>query len=138
MNVTWIYAVLPLIAWFCSGVLKFAINYARFGAEARERIGNGGFPSTHTTVVSSAVMLIGFKEGFNTPLFSLGLAFLMITIIDATGVRRAVGDHAQHLNRLIKPSQQKKLRESQGHTKWEALGGLALGALLGYIGAWIP
>lgn len=129
------YAILPMIAWFCSGVTKFMINYIRFGAEARERVGNGGFPSTHTAVVSSAVMLIGFKEGFNTPLFSLGIAFLMITIIDATGIRRALGDHAKHINVLAK--QERKLRETQGHNKIEVLGGFILGTVLGYIGALI-
>ena len=130
---TYIYAVLPMLAWLCSGCLKFAINYIRFGSEAKRRVGNGGFPSTHTAVVSSAVMLIGFKEGFNTPLFSLGLAVLMITSIDATGIRRALGEHARHLNQLAKP--EKSLRESQGHNRIEVLGGLVLGTLLGYIGA---
>lgn len=130
---SYIYAVLPLIAWFCSGVTKFAINYLRFGAEARQRVGNGGFPSTHTAVVSSAVMLIGFKEGFNTPVFSLGIAFLMIIVIDATGIRRALGEHAKHLNIVAKP--ERKLRESQGHNVVEILGGLVLGTFLGYVGA---
>ncbi|RXT04521.1 divergent PAP2 family protein [Ammoniphilus sp. CFH 90114] len=128
-----IYPLMPVIAWLCSGCLKFAIHYVRFGKEAKSRIGNGGFPSTHTAVVSSAVMLIGFKEGFDTPLFSLGVAFLMITIIDATGIRRALGEHAKHINVLAAPA--KALRESQGHTKIEVLGGLVLGTLLGYVGA---
>ncbi|WP_134703720.1 divergent PAP2 family protein [Ammoniphilus sp. YIM 78166] len=128
-----IYAILPMLAWLFSGCMKFAINYIRFGKEAKSRIGNGGFPSTHTAVVSSAVMLIGFKEGFNTPIFSLGVAFLMITIIDATGIRRALGEHAKHLNVVAKPA--KLLRESQGHNKSEVLGGLALGTILGYVGA---
>lgn len=128
-----VYAVLPLIAWLCSGCMKFAINYIRFGREARSRIGNGGFPSTHTAVVSSAVMLIGFEEGFNTPMFSLGVAFLMITIIDATGIRRALGEHAKHINVWAKP--EKMLRESQGHNKVEVLGGFVIGTILAYIGA---
>lgn len=132
---SYIYAVLPVIAWLCSGCMKFAINYIRFGAEARQRVGNGGFPSTHTAVVSSAVMLIGFKEGFNTPFFSLGMAFLMITIIDATGIRRALGEHAKHLNVVAKPA--RKLRETQGHNVVEVIGGLVLGTLLGYLGALI-
>lgn len=130
---TFIYAVLPLLAWLASGCLKFAINYMRFGKEARSRIGNGGFPSTHTAVVSSAVMLIGFKEGFNTPLFSLGVAFLMITVIDATGIRRALGEHAKHLNVVANP--EKKLRETQGHNRFEVLGGFVLGTLLAFVGA---
>lgn len=131
----YIYAVLPMIAWLCSGCMKFAINYIRFGREARSRIGNGGFPSTHTAVVSSAVMLVGFIEGFNTPIFSLGIAFLMITVIDATGIRRALGEHAKHLNVLAVP--EKKLRESQGHNRIEVLGGLVLGTILAYVGALI-
>lgn len=130
---TYLYAILPMIAWLVSGCLKFAINYIRFGQEARSRIGNGGFPSTHTAVVSSAVMLIGFIEGFNTPMFSLGVAFLMITVIDATGIRRALGEHAKHLNVVAKP--EKLLRETQGHNRIEVLGGFVLGTLLAYIGA---
>lgn len=128
---SYIYGFLPLIAWVIAGSLKFAINYFRFGNEAVGRIGNGGFPSTHSTVVSSAVALIGFKLGIGNPVFSLGVAVLTITVIDATGIRRAVGKHAGILNQLTKESL--RLRESQGHKWFEVLGGLVLGTCIALV-----
>jgi uncharacterized protein len=129
------YTILPIVGWFTSGVLKFLINAIRFGGfeQAKQQAGNGGFPSTHTTVVTSTLSYIGFMEGFNTPIFSIGLAFLLITVIDATGVRRAIGKHAQRLNGLSpKAKDQKALREKQGHTWSEVFGGMVLGTLIGY------
>lgn len=127
-------AFIPLIAWGVAGTLKFCINYMRFGKQAVSRIGNGGFPSTHTSVVSSAVMYCGFKYGFEEPIFSLGVAFLWIVIIDALGIRRAVGKHAQTLNRMANAVE--KLRESQGHTIYEIIGGLIVGTTLAYVFAY--
>ncbi|GAA4711566.1 divergent PAP2 family protein [Brevibacillus fulvus] len=132
------YFLAPFIGWLVSGVVKFVINYFRFGAEARHRIGNGGFPSTHTTVMASTVMLIGFQEGFFSPVFGLGVAVAFIVIIDATGLRRAVGRHAERLNRLAREGfpqegMDKPLRESMGHTRLEIAGGLVLGCLVAYM-----
>ena len=124
------YFLAPIIAWFVAGGLKFLINYIRFG-EAKKRIGNGGFPSNHTTIVTTIAMLIGFQEGFDSPIFGLGVAVIMIVVIDATGLRRHVGYHAASLNMLLNsPS---KHRESMGHTKTEVLGGMVLGTLLAYL-----
>jgi uncharacterized protein len=127
------YAFAPFIAWLVAGLLKFAINHFRYG-NAKERIGNGGFPSNHTTIVTTTTMLIGFGEGFNSPMFGLGAALTFIVIIDATGLRRHVGRHAAAIN-LLQPSSG-KLRESMGHNAVEVLGGLAIGTLLGYLLAW--
>ena len=129
------YALVPMIAWFAAGTLKFIINFIRFRRQAVNLIGNGGFPSTHTTVMSSTVFLIGFSEGVAAPIFGLGVAVLMITIIDALGIRRAVGKQASAINRYIVPGNitQPLLRESQGHNPIEVLGGLMLGFILAYI-----
>lgn len=127
-----IYIFMPFIAWVTAGGIKFAINFFRFGRQAKNMIGYGGFPSTHTTIMSSVVFLTGFKEGFCTPLFSLGLGALLILIIDAHGLRRKVGEQAKLLNMLQK---EKTLRERMGHTWCEIMGGLVLGMILGYIGS---
>ena len=120
----------PFIGWIASGCLKFAINFIRFGKEAKSRIGNGGFPSTHTTVIATPVMLIGLREGFSSPVFGLGCAILIIVIIDATGLRRAVGNHAASLNRLDLTNRH---RESMGHYKHEVIGGIILGAIVAWM-----
>ncbi|WP_282937767.1 divergent PAP2 family protein [Paenibacillus sp. RC67] len=130
-----LYPVLPFIAWVVSGTLKYAVNRIRHGHEARRLIGNGGFPSTHTSVVSSVTMLIGFDQGFGTPMFGLGVALTYIVMIDAVGIRRAVGDNAKWINRLTRENAamvEAGLRERQGHTRLELLGGLAVGTLLGW------
>jgi len=129
------YALMPILAWFVAGTLKFVINYIRFQRQAVNLIGNGGFPSTHTTVMSSTVFLIGLSEGVAAPVFGLGVAMLMITIIDALGIRRAVGKQASAINRYIFPGNttQPLLRESQGHNPVEVLGGLVLGFMMAYL-----
>ena len=124
------YAIAPFIAWLCAGILKFIINHIRYG-NAKARIGNGGFPSNHTSIMTTIVMLIGFREGFGSALFGLGAAITFIVIIDATGLRRHVGRHAERINTLHQEGP--LLRESMGHTRIEVLGGLALGSILGYL-----
>jgi acid phosphatase family membrane protein YuiD len=123
-----LYILAPFLGWFVSGCIKFAINYAKYGTEANKKIGNGGFPSTHTTLITTTVTLIGWNEGFTSAVFGLGVTVLYIVIIDATGLRRAVGKQAAAINKL---SSDKALRESMGHTSFEILGGLVLGCLLG-------
>ena len=129
------YALMPILAWFAAGSLKFMINYIRFQKQAVSLIGNGGFPSTHTTIVSSTVFLIGLSEGFSAPIFGLGVAVLMITIIDALGIRRAVGKQAKAINEymLAEDNSKAMLRERQGHSLAEVSGGLVLGLLLAYL-----
>lgn len=127
------YAITPIIAWLVAGTVKFIVNYIRFRSEAANLIGNGGFPSNHTTVISSIVFLIGLSEGVATPIFGLGVAVFMITIIDAMGIRRAVGKHATMINQYVVPEPSATLlRERQGHTPFEVLGGLVLGFLLAF------
>ncbi|GMA97554.1 divergent PAP2 family protein [Pelosinus sp. IPA-1] len=127
------YAVMPVFAWLVAGSVKFVVNYIRFRKEAVNLIGNGGFPSTHTTVISSTVFFIGFTEGIATPMFSLGLAVLMITMFDAMGIRRAVGKHASMINQYVTADSSKTLRERQGHTPIEILGGLSTGFLVAFL-----
>lgn len=133
---SYLFALVPPIAWIVSGCLKFAFNSFKYGKEARRHVGNGGFPSTHTSVVSSIAMLIGFAVGWDSPLFGLGVAVTMIVVIDATGVRRAVGDNSRWINALSRrhPGEEEaKLREKQGHTKAEIAGGLCVGAATAWI-----
>ena len=105
------FILMPFVAWITSGSLKFIINTIRFGRKARKLIGYGGFPSTHTTILSATVFLCGFSEGFNAPIFSLGIAMLIIIMFDAHGMRRKL---------------------NIGHTWLEIFAGLLLGIFLAY------
>ena len=126
-----LYILMPFVAWVTAGATKFLINYLRFGKEAKNLIGYGGFPSTHTTILSSVIFLAGFREGFQTPIFSVGLGALLVLVIDAHGLRRKVGEQAAALNRL---QGETKLRERMGHSWMEIGGGLGLGGVVGFVG----
>ncbi|MEK8131064.1 divergent PAP2 family protein [Paenibacillus filicis] len=125
----------PFLGWLCSGILKYILNFVKYGAKARSMVGNGGFPSTHTTVAVSTTAAIGFSSGIDSGLFALGVAFSFIIIIDATGIRKALGEHAKNLNHINSSSNVvfKTHRESQGHTRTEVLGGVGLGVIVGYM-----
>ena len=123
------YVLLPFAAWVIAGCFKFLINRMRFGRDSYSLIGYGGFPSTHTTIISSVVFMAGFTYGFKTPIFSLGLGILLLMIIDAHGLRNKVGEHARLLNGL---QDKVTLRERMGHSWWEIFGGLMLGLLLAW------
>lgn len=131
------YVLLPFVAWVTAGCLKFAINFLRAGG-SREKawrlIGYGGFPSTHTAVLSSVVFFTGFTLGFASPVFTLGLGALVILIIDAHGLRRKVGEQARAINELrqVVGIEKEPLRERMGHAWYEICGGLAMGMVLGY------
>lgn len=129
------YIVIPFLSWIIAGSCKFLINYFRFGKKATNLIGYGGFPSTHITIISSAVFLYGIENGIENGIFSIAIAFLLITIIDAHGLRRKVGNQARVIN-LLQIHQKMEspiiLRERMGHTWFEILGGLILGIIIAF------
>ncbi len=125
------YFLMPFAAWFFAGSLKYAINRIRFGAEANNLVGYGGFPSTHTTIVTTIVWYIGLTEGINNSIFGVALAMAFIVVIDSLSLRKNIGKHAKILNKLIDDDQ--KLREKMGHTPIEVLGGIFSGFLVSFI-----
>lgn len=98
----------------------------------------GGFPSSHSCLMTATALSIGLFNGFNTPIFGLAVAVSMIVIYDATGVRRQAGLHAKMINEIIgeifagQPIPQKQLREVLGHTPIEAIAGIILGIMIAW------
>lgn len=103
----------------------------------------GGMPSSHSALVVSLATILGLKEGFSSPIFVLSLFFAGIVIADAIGVRLAAEEQAKVINKILQkyPINEKYdiiLKESIGHTPFEAITGGILGfivALIYYIGA---
>lgn len=127
------YLITPFLAWLVAGCLKFLINSIKAKQLAFGLIGYGGMPSNHSAIVSSMVALIGFKEGVGVPAFGVALTLAFIVMLDANSLRRAVGKHAVEINKLAKNDPEYQLlRERMGHTKFEILGGVAVGFLVGY------
>ena len=128
------YLVTPLLTWVTVGPIKFLINSVRARKWAFNLVGNGGFPSNHSAVVSSMATLIALREGIGHPAFGVAVTLCFIVIIDANSLRQHVGKQAAAINRLAKDDGGHHwLRERMGHTLIEIGGGLCTGVAMGFI-----
>ncbi len=118
-------------------------------------MGSGGMPSAHSALVCSIAVGMSRKMGFASPEFALALTLAGIVMYDAMGVRRAAGEQAKVLNKMIfsfklfgedfwkdfnldqeltdsdlEEPEPKELKEFLGHTPLEVLGGALLGILV--------
>lgn len=122
------YLVTPVITWLVVGPIKFAITSVRQRRLAFDLVGNGGFPSNHSAVVTSMATLIALREGIDHPAFGVAVTLAFVIMIDANSLRQHVGRQAAAINRLggagpgVKP-----LRERMGHTLVEIGGGIVTG-----------
>ncbi|WGG49039.1 divergent PAP2 family protein [Rugamonas sp. DEMB1] len=128
------YLLTPLITWITVGPIKFLINSAKARQWAFNLVGNGGFPSNHSAVVSSMATLIALREGISHPAFGVAVTLCFIVVIDANSLRQHVGKQAAAINRLAKDGAGHHwLRERMGHTVVEICGGLATGVAIGHL-----
>ena len=128
------YLVTPLLTWVTVGPIKFLINSIKARQWAFKLVGNGGFPSNHSAVVSSMATLIALREGMGHPAFGVAVTLCFIVMIDANSLRQHVGRQAAAINRLAKQDGDHKwLRERMGHTLVEIAGGLATGIAMGFL-----
>jgi acid phosphatase family membrane protein YuiD len=128
---------ITLLSWFIAQTLKVIItlildkkiNLYRF-------VGSGGMPSSHSALVMGLSTAIGLKHGFDSSLYAIAIAFALIVMYDASGVRRAVGKQAIILNKIIQDKQKHKpigdgrLKELIGHTPIEVFAGALLGIFI--------
>ena len=124
--------LITLITWGVAQLMKPFTHYAiQRKWDWSQLIRTGGMPSSHTTLVVSASLACGLVVGFASPLFAVSVAFAMVVMADAAGVRREAGFHAQALNTIIKElmegrplAAETQMREVLGHTPLEVLGGI--------------
>jgi len=129
-----IYLVTPVLTWMVVGPIKFLISSVRYRRWAFDLVGNGGFPSNHSAVVSSMATLIALREGMGHPAFGVAVTLAFIVMIDANSLRQHVGRHAVTLNRLHDGKQDYViLRERMGHTRVEIAGGILTGIGMGFL-----
>ncbi len=110
-----------LLAWVRAG----RPNFRRF-------VETGGMPSSHAASVAALTTSVALTEGVRSPLFGVTLFFSLIVMYDAAGLRRAAGQQARLLNRIVaaqgdQAQNERKLFELLGHTPLEVF----IGALLG-------
>ena len=127
------YLITPLLTWLVVGPIKFLINSVRQRRWAFNLVGNGGFPSNHSAVVSSMATLIALREGLDHPAFGVAATLAFIVMIDANSLRQHVGKHAAALNRFGTGTDgHVHLRERMGHTLIEIGGGVCTGIAMGF------
>lgn len=107
----------------------------------------GGMPSSHSAAVTALSTGVALEAGMGSAVFAVSAVFAIITMFDATGVRRQAGEQAIVLNQLMadfqkfideakdwpkKPEQEKRkeLKELLGHKPIEVLFGGLTGILL--------
>lgn len=133
------YVLTPVLAWLVAGVTKFVINCLRARRLAFDLIGYGGLPSNHSAIVSSMCVLIGCKEGLDSPALGVAITLAFIVLLDATSLRGHVGRQAAAVNALLSAQgAPPRLRERIGHTPLEVLCGLMVGSGVGYCAARWP
>ncbi len=127
-----------IIAWFIAQSIKVLVGVVK---EKRFNfkwfVGTGGMPSSHAAAVSAMATSVGLHNGFDSPLFAIALLFTVVVLFDAQGVRRASGQQAEILNKILddiywkKRIKEDRLKELLGHTPVEVLTGTGLGILIG-------
>ncbi len=96
------YIDVAFFSWLAAQVLKTLLTFALTKEIVWERmVGAGGMPSAHSALVCSLTVALERKLGFSSPEFALSLAFAAIVMYDAMGVRRAAGEQAKVLNKLV-------------------------------------
>ena len=107
----------------------------------------GGMPSSHSAAVTALSTGVALETGLGSAIFSVSAIFAIITMFDATGVRRQAGEQAIVLNQLVvdfhkfleeakhwtdKPEKDKRkeLKELLGHKPIEVFFGCITGIVL--------
>ena len=123
-----------LVACLMAQGIKIALGAGRLRRfDFRWLIGTGGMPSTHAAGVTALSVSVGLQTGFDSPLFAACIAFTVITLFDAQGVRRWSGRQAQVLNKMMEDIyfkrriQEQRLKELLGHTPLEVIAGMSVG-----------
>lgn len=131
-NVLWI----SILSWFTAQIIKIIINLIKYRKlDFKLIVSSGGMPSSHSSFVSAMTVSVGESIGYNSNLFAVCAIISLVVMYDAAGVRRAAGQQAAILNKIMDEIRtntlnvEKRLKELLGHTPVE----VAAGALLGII-----
>ncbi len=126
--------------WLTAQTIKFTWNLVRnHKLDFSYIISTGGMPSAHCAAVSALAASVGITEGVGSTLFAVALAFALIVMFDAQSVRRAAGQQARILNKIVEELfkehhlSKQKLAELLGHTRLEVLAGTLLGVAIAFI-----
>ncbi len=122
--------LIPIIALLINQLLKLLIEVLRGNFTWYKLFAYGGMPSSHSSLVTSLAIVMGYYQGLDSPSFALALILALIVIKDASGIRLKLGQQGKIINNLIKELPDQKeykypvLAERLGHTNFEVLVGI--------------
>ena len=148
-----------LLSWLVAQLLKTIFTLVSTKELVLERlVGSGGMPSSHSSTVAGLTVAVARAFGCASPLFAVAFILAAIVMYDAMGVRRAAGEHAKVINKIVfdfkkfgngdvikftkemaddiddeeleLEDEDKLLKEFIGHTPLEVLAGALLGVLI--------
>ncbi len=130
--------VCAFVGWFGAQFIKCARYIAKNKSFSFSVLmSSGGMPSSHSATVCAMVTAIGKAEGTNSVMFAIAFILAFIVMYDAAGVRRAAGEQAKVLNRIVEDIQSgntkyldKRLKELIGHTPLQVLMGALFGIMI--------
>lgn len=127
--------IAAIFGWLSAQVIKFLLVLIEDKRINFERlVGSGGMPSSHTSFVTALTAAVAINEGLSSIYFAICFVLALVVMYDASGVRRATGEQAALLNRLVENFGREKLevtgerlKELVGHSPLEVFAGAALG-----------
>lgn len=130
-----------ILAWFIAQLIKVILTLIKDKKiDFRRFVGSGGFPSSHASFVTSLATAVGLIDGFSSTEFAITIVLALVVMYDAAGVRRAAGQQARILNKIVEAWEHKdlsqtdkRLKELLGHTPKEVFAGAILGIVIALI-----
>ena len=130
-------------SWLTAQTMKYFTAFYREGKwDWRVMFDSGGMPSSHTSLVVGLTTAIGYQYGLSSTMFPLSLAFSLIVMYDAAGVRRHAGKQAEVLNKILEGMfhgesiSERKLKEVLGHSPLQVMAGAVLGVFVAVVYAY--
>ena len=128
-------------AIFCGWMLAQVTKMICFFVSMRKidfgfLVSTGGMPSAHSSLAAALCTSVAIRMGTTDPLFAGTLAFAAIVMFDAQSVRRAAGQQARVLNKMLDELfkthrfSHEHLAELLGHTEMEVFLGMLMGVMV--------
>lgn len=134
--------IIPILVGIVTQIIKLIIDGIPNNLNWQHLFNDyGGFPSSHTALVSSLALMVGLETGFFSSFFAIAFILLIIVVRDAMGFRREIGRNAVLTNMLAQevfPANPEILiQERIGHSKKEVIAGLIVGLILTFLFYWL-
>ncbi len=135
----WSAMVSALVAQFLKPFIYYAVTRKW---RWRLMFESGGFPSSHSALVTALALSVGLQEQFRSAIFAVTLSLAVVVMYDAANVRYYSGQNIRITQQLLRdlknetdielddPIYDTKVKEVLGHKWREVIGGMLLGSVI--------